>query len=313
MNEIENDWQQFCDDEYEELQCFDKNKSTMIKPDIIHNNIIPKGNDLYISTKTIISYLNTEIELKDVFWNLPIIPYYMAQEGIVKKQIKFNSQSQEDLDYINKMKLTYDYVDEYVINHIDNQSGRIKYKLEFPGIQNDEILEKLYTILVKLLTPLVKNTIKLSFIQSKTQTVLINSNFNCGYYLKRDVLNDIFKKRYNDKIRSSYDPCTYPGIQCRIYYNHDLDTKNINSALTIEEMKTTTNITKVSFMIFRTGSVLIVGKCSEYILHNIHLLLCDIFQKEYNNIHEAILTDVVDNELKQTRSSRTKSISVYVN
>ena len=366
MNEIENDWQQFCDDEYEELQCFDKNKSTMIKPDIIHNNIIPKGNDLYISTKTIISYLNTEIELKDVFWNLPIIPYYMAQEGIVKKQIKFNSQSQEDLDYINKMKLTYDYVDEYVINHIDNQSGRIKYKdvrkisigiskkditsyrckkksafyncfviilrvlinsnfkevhvkvfntgkLEIPGIQNDEILEKVYTILVKLLTPLVKNTIKLSFIQSKTQTVLINSNFNCGYYLKRDVLNDIFKKRYNDKIRSSYDPCTYPGIQCRIYYNHDLDTKNINSALTIEEMKTTTNITKVSFMIFRTGSVLIVGKCSEYILHNIHLLLCDIFQKEYNNIHEAILTDVVDNELKQTRSSRTKSISVYVN
>jgi TATA-box binding protein (TBP) (component of TFIID and TFIIIB) len=183
-------------------------------------------------------------------------------------------------------------------------------KLEIPGIQNTCILNKVYTLLVETLRPFITNPIKLSFIQSKTQTVLINSNFNCGYYLKRDVLNDIFKKKYNDKVRSSYDPCTYPGIQCEIYYNQDSDDdSSIMNALSISTIKTTVNITKVSFMVFRTGSVLIVGKCSEKILHNIYKFLCLVFINEYDKIHESTITNLVHGT-KNMRHSRVKSITV---
>jgi hypothetical protein len=371
MAEIDNDWQQFCDDEYEEQSHFsnkDKPLITNSRSSLSknkENTVSPKSNDLYISTQTIISYLNTEVDLKTVFWQLPIIPYCLPKEGIVKKQIKFNSQTQEEVDDIIMKKKTYDYVDEYIINHIDNPTGRIKFKdvrklsigiskkditsyrckrksafyncfviilrllhndifkeihvkifntgkLEIPGIQNDIILQKVYVLLVETLKPFIRNPIKLSFIQSKTDTVLINSNFNCGYYLKRDVLNDLFKKKYNDKIRSSYDPCTYPGIQCEIYYNQDTS-KNCNlTALTIEGMKTTTNITKVSFMVFRTGSVLIVGKCSEDILRNIYELLCTIFNDEYSLINEVNANKLISNSLKQTRNSRMKSITIDV-
>lgn len=387
MTEINSDWQQFCDDEYEETHHFttihkvsdnkgwaadskDSNSTSFVIPtisnlpkEIIPTSDVPISNKLYISTQTIISYLNTAVDLKEVFWKLPIIPYCLPQEGIVKKQIKFNSLSQEELDDVNAKKVAYDYIDEYVIHHIDNPTGRIKFKdvrklsvgiskkditsyrckkksafyncfvvilrllhndaykeihvkvfntgkLEIPGIQNDIILQKVYTLLVKMLVPFITNPIKLSFIQSKTQTVLINSNFNCGYYLKRDVLNGLFKKKYNDKIRSSYDPCTYPGIQCEIYYNQDRDKTNIINALTIVDMKITANITKVSFMVFRTGSVLIVGKCSEEILNNIYDLLCIIFTNEYDLIHEVNVIKLVTNGLKQTRSSRMKSITV---
>jgi TATA-box binding protein (TBP) (component of TFIID and TFIIIB) len=180
-------------------------------------------------------------------------------------------------------------------------------KLEIPGIQNADILHKVYVLLVETLKPFVTTPIKLAFIEAKSQTVLINSNFNCGYYLKRDVLNDLFKKKYNDKIRSSYDPCTYPGIQCEIYYNQD--SMDI-TALTIEAMKTTKNITKVSFMVFRTGSVLIVGKCSEPILHNIYAYLCTIFETDHKQIHEVNVTKLV-NGMKQKRNSRLKNI-VYM-
>jgi TATA-box binding protein (TBP) (component of TFIID and TFIIIB) len=380
MDEIDIDWQQFCDDEYEEQNQFTKGKpmggakmmntnakdpikSVCVTDEIKSANITPKSNDLYISTQTIISYLNMDVDLKTVFWQLPIIPYALPQEGIVKKQIKFNSMSQAELDYINEMKRTYDYVDEYVINHIDNPAGRIKFKdvrkvsigiskkditsyrckkksafyncfvvilrllhndvfkeihvkvfntgkLEIPGIQNADILHKVYVLLAETLKPFVMSPIKLAFIEGKTQTVLINSNFNCGYYLKRDVLNDLFKKKYNDKIRSSYDPCTYPGIQCEIYYNQDAHKSEIINALSIVDMKTTANITKVSFMVFRTGSVLIVGKCSEKILHNIYEYLCTIFTAEYKQIHEVNVTKLIGNSLKQTRNSRMKSITV---
>jgi hypothetical protein len=365
MAQIDNDWQQFCDDEYEVQHTFTKTaKHSISKSDIISNkDNIPKSNDLYISTQTIISFLNTEVDLKDVFWRLPILPYHMPQEGIIKKQIKFNSQSKAELDDINERKIGYEYVDEYIISHIDNPTGRIVFKdvrkisigiskkditsyrckkksafyncfviilrllhediykevhvkvfntgkLEIPGIQNTLILNKVYTLLVETLRPFITNPIKLSFIQSKTQTVLINSNFNCGYYLKRDILNDIFKKKYNDKVRSSYDPCTYPGIQCEIYYNQDSDDSCILNALTIATMKTTVNITKVSFMVFRTGSVLIVGKCSEKILQNIYKFLCSVFINEYDKIHESNVTNLLNSSVKNTRHSRMKSITV---
>jgi len=377
MDEINLDWQQFCDDEYEGQRQFSKSAS-IVKPPVIHDTCeieIPKSNALYISTQTIISYLNMDVNLKEVFWQLPIIPYATPKEGIVKKQIKFNSLSKEELALISQQTLKYDYVDEYVINHIDNPTGRIKFKdvrkisigiskkditsyrckkksafyncfvvilrilhenkfkevhvkvfntgkLEIPGIQNADILHKVYVLLANTLnpfmTPLANLTppanptplINLDFIESKTQTVLINSNFNCGYYLKRDVLNDLFKKKYNDKIRSSYDPCTYPGIQCEIYYSQNSGKTGIVNALTIETMKTTAQITKVSFMVFRTGSVLIVGKCSEEILHNIYDFLCTIFLAEYKNIHEANAAKLVNPLQKQTRNSRMKSIIV---
>jgi TATA-box binding protein (TBP) (component of TFIID and TFIIIB) len=369
MGDTDTAWQQFCDDEFEEQHHFSTNTNTkgkaMVAPLNVGAETIPKSNSLYISTQTIISYLDTDVNLNEVFWKLPLIPYYLPQEGVVKKQIKFNSHSVEELQYILGQKTQYPYVDEYIITHIDNPSGRIKFKdvrklsigiskkditsyrckrksafyncvviilrlldndifkeihvkifntgkIEIPGIQNSAILHKVYTLLVETIKPFITNPVKIAFIHAKTETVLINSNFNCGYYLKRDVLNDLFKKKYNDKIRSSYDPCTYPGIQCEIYYNQDLVDKDVLEALTIVDMKTTANITKVSFMVFRTGSVLIVGKCSEAILHNIYELLCSIFVSEYDRIHENNVTKLLNKGIKQTRNSRMKSITVNI-
>jgi TATA-box binding protein (TBP) (component of TFIID and TFIIIB) len=149
-------------------------------------------------------------------------------------------------------------------------------KLEIPGIQNDIILNKVLTLLVEILTPIVKTDIPLIYMKDKNETVLINSNFNCGYYIDREKL---YKKlKYTYKINSVYDPCSYPGIQCEFYYESSLEGKHDATPI----VNAGTN--KVSFMIFRTGSVLIVGKCSQEIIYKIYDFLCDILNKEYVNI-----------------------------
>jgi TATA-box binding protein (TBP) (component of TFIID and TFIIIB) len=149
-------------------------------------------------------------------------------------------------------------------------------KLEIPGIQNDVILNKVLTLLVEILTPIVKTDIPLIYMKDKNETVLINSNFNCGYYIDREKL---YKKlKYTYKINSVYDPCSYPGIQCEFYYESSLEGKHDATPI----VNAGTN--KVSFMIFRTGSVLIVGKCSQEIIYKIYDFLCDILNKEYVNI-----------------------------
>ena len=61
------------------------------------------------------------------------------------------------------------------------------------------------------------------------------------------------------------DSCSYPGIQCKYV------------------MK---NGSQVSYMIFRTGSVLIVGKCEDDELNDIYSFLKQLFEDEYLDIYE---------------------------
>ena len=67
----------------------------------------PKASNIYISTKTKIAYLNTVVDLKKIFWDVPIINYSKPQNGVIKKQMKFNSFTKEELDEIQS-KINYD-------------------------------------------------------------------------------------------------------------------------------------------------------------------------------------------------------------
>jgi hypothetical protein len=88
----------------------------------------PKASSIYISTKTKIAYLNMPIDLKEIFWEVPIIPYAKPCNGVIKKQMKFNSLSPEELLFIQDKLTDEPYFEEFVITHIDNPAGRIKFK-----------------------------------------------------------------------------------------------------------------------------------------------------------------------------------------
>jgi hypothetical protein len=314
-----------------------------------------KPSEIYISTKTKIAYLNQMIDLKSVFWGIPVTEYAKPSDSVIKKQMKFNSNDLSELNDI-KDKLKYEtHYDEYVITHIDNPSGRIKFKdirkvsigvskkdimsyrckqksafyncfvlilrikvksiykefhvkifntgkLEIPGVQNEETFEMILKLIITLLQPHVKETI--AFKENTCETVLINSNFNCGFFINREILYDILKLKYN--IQSIYDPCSYPGIQCKFYYNHDLGIQN-GCQISEDNKNIHTNISQVSFMIFRTGSVLIVGKCDENVLLNIYEFLKNILINEKNKIRQINTnTSEKDNTSSFTKDKKKK-------
>jgi len=53
---------------------------------------------------------------------------------------------------------------------------------------------------------------------------------------------------------------------------------------------------EVSFMIFRTGSVLIVGKCEEELLHTIYQYLKIILNNEYKEICQKNIRNINDED-----------------
>ena len=79
----------------QEWETFLKDDTLQI-PNISQNSdkeFVPKVTPIYISTQTKIGYLNQPINLKDVFWEIPVIPYQNAAYGVIKKQIKKTQES----------------------------------------------------------------------------------------------------------------------------------------------------------------------------------------------------------------------------
>jgi len=340
---------------------------------------VPTCSPIYISTKTKISFLNTPIDIKNVFWNIPIMPYASQCPGIIKKQIKFSCTTKEELEEIEahtqkELDKNDGFIETQIIEHIDNPDGRIKFKdhrkiniglskkdilncrskkkraffncfvliirvqdensppdarifkemhikvfntgkLEIPGIQHDDSLQNVIDILIRTLKNVVGEHIDCK--KDNCETVLINSNFNCGFYIDRDKLYNILKYKY--RINSNYDSCSYPGIQSKFFYyigrNHDYDghykTNQTNKNHIQNGQQPAANLSdyiEISFMIFRTGSVLIVGKCEDYVLHDIYDFIKELFRVEFLNIYSHIIQPEDDVVKKHVPKLRTRTI-----
>ena len=185
-------------------------------------------------------------------------------------------------------------------------------KLEIPGIQHDDMmhyaLEKLCNILSNL-----TNT-EILYNKTDIQNVLINSNFKCNYYINRDKLFNILKYKYN--IHSLFDACSYPGIQCKYYYNENNNgicscSPKCGFKEKSNKKKSKSRCVEVSFMIFRTGSILIVGHCNESVLNHVYEFLKKLLLAEFKEIHINIENKIHEKK-KKKKKLKKKTIMVKI-
>jgi hypothetical protein len=348
--------------------------STIIKttaPDICldekHVPEMPICEELYISTKTKVLYLNQPIDIHRIFWLIPIADYNTERECVIKKQIKIVSKTKEEYEEYKKRLETIPYYTENIIKQIDNPSARrIKFKderkitvglskkdimncrgkvknafyncfaiiirfiynnefkeihvkvfntgkLEIPGVLNTELLDIVKRMVLEIIQPHMETAVE--FMETdQEENVLINSNFNCGFYINRERLHSIFRsEKY--RIESAYDPCSYPGVKCKFYYNHEIVDENEQNGQVLEqdrklkmsELIDYNKYSEISFMIFRTGSCLIVGNCNETILILVYRFIRKVLFEEYS----AIYVPKEDNEVKpKITKIRKKTIQV---
>ena len=185
-------------------------------------------------------------------------------------------------------------------------------KLEIPGIQNDKMMYIIITDIIDILRNIVNDSI--NYLENRIENILINSNFNCGFYINREKLFDILRYKYY--INACYDPCSYPGIQCMYYYDNNTNNDNvvttekkkITKILSKQEIKDS-NIFKISYMIFRTGSILIVGKCDDIMLMTVYNYIKEILYNEYDAIVVKNNDPVVS---KEKKSLKKKKKIIYI-
>ena len=329
--ELDNEWDNFLNN------IETTNSKTQLSNDnnICKKETIPECSDIYISTTTKILFLNlNEIDILTHFWKLSVIDYNMQKSGIIKKQIKISLTDKESIDKLDDLLDKENNAKYFIISNIQHNGIvkhirkvtigiskkdilsktnkeksafyncyvivlRIKFndifkeihikifntgKIEIPGIQSNEMLE----VVKKDLIIILKNILpSIEFNNKLSRDILINSNFNCGFYINREELYNILRNKY--KINAVYDPCSYPGIRC-IY--------NIN------------NTTKISYMIFRTGSILIVGKCNKEQLLVVYEYIKTILQKEFKSIKSNISQEAINIE-KKSKYKKSKKKMIY--
>lgn len=333
----------------------------------------PKEMELTISTKTKVLFLNQPVDIQDIFWRIPVLEYWKPETGVLKKQMKIVSKTEEEYAEYEKRLVGIPYYQENIIKQIHNPTARtIKFKderkitvgvskkdiityrgkvknafyncfalvmrfryddetapdgtvitgdfkevhikvfntgkMEIPGIVNYKIMEHVKVMIMNLLTPYLKQP--LEFVENSLKDhVLINSNFNCGFFVHRERLHHILS---SDKygIEAAYDPCSYPGVKCKYYFNNDLgldaatQTGKIQAehrAFKLSELVDSRNYTEVSFMIFRTGSCLIVGNCTEKILRFVFDYIRNMLVEEYPHIRILSENPVIKNKKPKLR------------
>ncbi len=133
---IDDEWSNFLTNKYEE-------ETSDTENNILHDEFnedfaelnstniseyhVPEPTELYISTKSKIAYLTQAVDLK-IFWDIPVIAYCTPQNGVIKKQIKINSKTPEELEFVQQRLQKELYYDQHIMSHIDNPNGRIKFK-----------------------------------------------------------------------------------------------------------------------------------------------------------------------------------------
>jgi hypothetical protein len=322
--------------------------------------------ELLISTKTKVLFLNQPMDIHRMFWEIPIIDYWIPTPGVLKKQIKVVSKTPEEYEEYKARLTNIRYYKENIIKQIHNPSARsIKFKderkitvgisrkdltsyrtkvknafyncfalivrfqyddepfkeahikvfntgkMEIPGIVNYKILEKVKSMILEILQPHIPaDKQPLDFIENSHEDhVLINSNFNCGFFVNREKFHSILcGEKY--RIESSYDPCSYPGVKCKFYFNNSIGfDRNLQNGrvlpedrqLKLSELIASNKYTEISFMVFRTGSGLIVANCTEKILRFVFEFIKQILIAEYENICILSENPVIKNKQKKIR------------
>ena len=115
MLSADQEWENFLkDDTLQESK--DEIKETV-------TTFIPKVTPIYISTQTKIGYLNKAIDLREVFWKLPVLNYQTMQPGIIKKQIKISCETKEESNLLNEKIKKSKMINVDTIKCIDNPTA----------------------------------------------------------------------------------------------------------------------------------------------------------------------------------------------
>jgi TATA-box binding protein (TBP) (component of TFIID and TFIIIB) len=146
--------------------------------------------------------------------------------------------------------------------------------------------------------------------------VLINSDYYLGFEIKRNVLHELLLNEYNTF--SSYEPCIYPGVNSKYYFNKAYTDKEYEGKCYCDVYCNGAGngdgngaCKKVTVAIFQSGSIIITGARNMEQIECAHKFINGIIDKHYHDIKRDEVSFLNINEKKKTIKLKKNTISNY--
>ena len=275
----------------------------------------PKPSELRISTMTATCKTMLNVNLNVIYKYSKIQDYDDNNEGIIKIEFgdeEVRGKSKKDIENKKSKKKKVFYNQATIIFKIfsDNLRKEVNMKvftngnIQMTGLKSIEDGKKVVNMFyneTKNLKGIINNkeTGGLSTVSgvenpsefkiTDFQIVLINSDYSTHFKIKRDVLHSLLTKKY--KIFSSYEPCIYPGVNSKYYWNNDYKnkeglkegichcTKNCNGK---GKGKGNGNCKKITISIFQSGNIIITGARSLEQINDAYIFINKVLKKDYS-------------------------------
>jgi TATA-box binding protein (TBP) (component of TFIID and TFIIIB) len=263
---------------------------------------------LRISTMTITSNFNTEINLPIVSKKLPLVEFYSDDVGCIKIELggmPIRGYCKKDAENKTKKKKTFYNQATIIIRVLDENSGNCKEtncklfsngRIQMTGIKSLESTENTLKLLLESIKdlsdiddngeiiPAVRDKVNLKC--GKINIHLINSDYTTGFKIKRDVLHDLLVNTYD--IYSTYEPCIYPGVNTKYYWN----VNNIcDGVCNCDEGcdgkgngQGNGQCKKVTISIFQSGAIIITGATSIEQLNSAYNFINRVLDENFEDL-----------------------------
>ena len=243
--------------------------------------------NLHISAMVQLGKLNTKIDLSNLSGALETNDniMYIEHGSKINKGVnnkKFSKKKSENRKYF------YNQVTIHIFNNLKaNKRVNVKIfnngRIQMTGINSD-------TIGVTTINTIVAEFNKLSdhhkskIFESENieevgslETVLINSDFDIHNEINREMLHRLIIR---DGYMSSYEPCTYPGVNLKYYYNPLVNNFGICDCEKPCSGKGKDNTCKkITIAAFKSGKIIITGGRSQHNIQTAYKFITEFIEE----------------------------------
>jgi len=234
------------------------------------------------------SSINSKIHLDNLFKNIStddVIPYIqhgsLGSKGESNKPKRNTRKPKPRRSFFNQVTLHVNC--EKIVNVKLFNNG----KVQMTGLKYEDHGSKVLDLIIPYLLRVdqrneTKVLDKETLEYDPMNIACINSNFSIGYPIKRDILHrEIVDMGYY----SSYEPCIYPGVNIKYYYN----TRQPNGICKCSEPCTGKGCgtidggcKKVTIAVFQSGEAIITGARSKLQLDVSHKFITDLIKQNHD-------------------------------
>jgi TATA-box binding protein (TBP) (component of TFIID and TFIIIB) len=278
---------------------------------------------LRISTRTATSKINSTIDLKILYDNLELdenIKYIEYGIEVCKgesKKILSTKKKEKKKVFFNQITILIKL--DYLYNNIKLFNNG---SISMTGVKSEIIGKKSVELLFdKLIDINSRNEIfnteepKIEFYK----IVLINSDYDIGYEIKRSELHQILVNDYN--IYSSYEPCIYPGVNSKYFWNRKYKNEisyPLNGKCYCDKICTGKGngngdgeCKKVTISAFQSGSVIITGANSIEQIKDCYDFINKIFKDNYQILKKENPLNLESSNTKK-KMNKIKNNIIYI-